>query len=164
MRGQPFRFSLMTPKIDVCQTTWETRDNCLFSWCLFFLCFLFPPGASTGQYAVGISAPVLSPFCVSLDPRRQFRGDLWHILQCELVTLVAWVVMTHRWGYSSPAKPLPAKQPHFFILFPLICLSLFQKMLKSNSYQGLFLFCTISNLFFKQVINKWKPFQQLLSL
>lgn len=127
---KPFGFSLMTKK-HVCQTTWETRDSCLFSWCFFFLACCFhsaaTPGASTGRYAAGISAPVLSSFCVSLDPRRQFRGDLWHILQCELVALVAWVVMTHRWDYLSPAKPLPAKQPHFFSLFSLSCLSLHQK-------------------------------------
>lgn len=151
MRKQPFGFSLMAPKIDVCQTTWEMRDSCLFSCCLVlcFFCFLFPkrPGTSTGQYAAGLSAPLLSPFCVSLDPKRQFRGDLWHILQCELVALVVWVVMTHRWGYSSPAKPLPAKQPHFFILFPIICLSLYQIILESSSYQRFLSLCTTSYLF-----------------
>lgn len=99
---------------------WGMGDRCLFSWCVLS-CLLFPQrgctGASTGQYADGISAPILSPFCLSPDPWRLFRGDLWQILQCELVALVAWVVMTHRWGYSSPAKPLPAMQPLFSFFF-----------------------------------------------
>lgn len=94
---------------------------------------------------------------VSLDPRRQFRGDLWHILQCELVALVAWVVMTHRWGYLSPAKLLPVKQPHCFILFPLINWSK-----KRSRTIPISAFCCFTLPFL--VINKWKTFHQLLSL
>lgn len=140
---------------------WGMGDRCLFSWCVLS-CFLFPQrrctGASTGQYADGISAPILSPFCLSPDPWRLFRGDLWQILQCELVALVAWVVMTHRWGYSSPAKPLPAKPPLVFILLALICLSIHQKREKFLSV--FYVICTTSYLLISPTLmsNKWKLF------
>lgn len=146
---------------------WGMGDRCLFSWCVLS-CFLFPQcrctGTSTGQCGDGISAPILSPSCLSLDPWRLFRGDLWQILQCELVALVAWVVMTHRWGYSSPAKPLPAKPPFVFILLALICLSIHQKREKALSV--FYIICTTSYLLISPalMINKWKLFQHLLSL
>lgn len=47
-----------------------------------------------------------------LLPWRLFRGgSVTHCAVCACVALVARVVMTGRWGYSSPAKSLQAKQP-----------------------------------------------------